>query len=110
MPVAAGVVDVALFATRIALAQLAPERGGAATLDCAERPVLNGTEPMRGAKRRAVPANDVGQFDPSGARAPCWRGHGALPGGGVGSLQEFQRRGRARQVLARQVKVARAAS
>jgi hypothetical protein len=42
VPVAAGVIHVALRAAGIALAKLASERRGAAALDRAQRPVLDG--------------------------------------------------------------------
>src|SRR6266851_3728637 len=61
---------------------------------------------MRGAKRRAVPAHDVGELDLATARARLWRVQGGLPGGDVGALQQFQRRRGLRQVLARQMEVA----
>jgi hypothetical protein len=46
---------------------------------------------VRGAKRGAVPTNDVGQFDLGTRGAPCRRRHGALPARGVGSLEQFER-------------------
>ena len=89
--VSAGVVDVAPRAADVAGAKLAPERGRAAALDRAQRPVLDTAKPMRRAKRGAVPTNDVGQLDLGTRRAPCRRRHGALPACGVGSLEQFQR-------------------
>src|SRR6266540_4355122 len=60
---------------------------------------------MRGAKRGAVPTNDVGELHLAVARARLRRVQGALPGGDVGPLQQFQRRRRLRQVLAREMEV-----
>ena len=90
MAVAAGVVDVALRAAGVALAQFAPERRGAAALDRAQRPVLDGAKTVRGAKRDAVRPDDVGQFRFAATRASLARGHGALLGLGLWSPQQLQ--------------------
>lgn len=91
MAVAAGVVDVALPAAGVAGSKLAPEGCRAAALDRAQRAVLNGAKPVRGAKRCAVPTHDVGELDPAAARARLGRVQGALPGSDLGALQQFQR-------------------
>lgn len=96
VPVAAGVVDVAPCAAGIALAKLAPEGRRAAALDRAQRLVLHRTKPMRGAKRRAVGADDVGQFRFAAARARLARKHDGLSRLERGPVQQFQRRRRSR--------------
>ena len=46
---------------------------------------------MRGAKRCAVPAHDVGELGFAVVSARLWRVQGALPGGDLGAaLQQFQ--------------------
>ena len=104
--VAAGVVHIALPAAGVAGPQLTPERGRATALDRAQCPMLHARERLRGAKRRPVRANDVGELELPAALACCLREHGVLRACATRCLQQFQRRRGIRQVLARQVKVA----
>ena len=89
MAVAAGVIDVALRAAGVALAKLAPEGGGAAMLDGAQRAVLHRAQPVRRAEGGAVRTDDVGELAP--ARASRARSQDVLPSVGPCGFQKLQR-------------------
>ena len=91
---------------RVATLNMTAERRGAARLNCPHRPGLHRNEAVRGLIRRAVACEDLGQFYPCRIRAGRMRAHG-LAAWGVRPLQQIERRGGARQVFLREVKVAR---
>ena len=87
--VAAGVVVVAKFCTRVTALDMATECVGATRLDCAHRSILHGSQCVCGLIRRAKAREELRQFYRVSCRIRClrMRAHGALAARRRGRLQ-----------------------
>jgi len=108
VPVAAGVIGIAQLPALIAAGNVAAQCRSAAGLNGVQRPMLHRGEAVRGAIGRAVAGENLREFYPScRIRTVRMRPHGALAAWGLRLRQQLQRRGCAREVLLREMKVTR---
>ena len=100
---------VAKLATRLAALEVAAEGLRAAGLNRGHRAVLHGNQAVCRLIRRPKAREHLGQFYLIACRLRTvrMRAHGALAARGVRAREQVQRRGAARQVLLRQMEVAR---
>jgi hypothetical protein len=77
----------------ITLQQLTAERGSATHLDGVEHARLGATQPVRGAKRRTVPSQDMRELELAACRIRLvrMRSHRSLEARGIGPLQQIER-------------------
>ena len=98
---------VAKLPAGITALDMATKLFGAARRDGGNRAVLHRGQTVRGAKRRAVTREDLGQFYSCRIRAVRMRAHGALTVRGWRRLEQIKRCVGAGQVLLREMEVAR---